>query len=221
MQTTNLSLSAIVPALLLAAVVPTAAAIEEPAYTTLHESDGYEIRRYEAYLVAETVVEGEFGSAGNRGFRILADYIFGNNTASEKMAMTAPVETRPAGEKMAMTAPVQSRETSPGRWVYAFVMERKYTLDTLPRPNDPRVTIRRVSPRTVAVRRYSGFWSRERYEREETLLLGRLAEEGIPVTGAPMLARYNGPMTPWFLRRNEVVVPVDWEGALKRTAAVR
>ncbi len=190
-----------------------AMAIEEPAYEVAGTGDGYELRRYEAYIVAETEVQGGFSTAGNKAFKILADYIFGNNSASQKMAMTAPVESAqaPDGTKMAMTAPVESRpaETGPDRFVYGFVMEDQYTLATLPKPNNPAISIRKVDGRTVAVHRYSGRWTRANFEKHERVLLEALTRDGIRLTGVPMLARFNGPFTPWFFRRNEVQVSVE------------
>jgi hypothetical protein len=190
-----------------------AVAIEEPAYEVVGSGDGYELRRYDAYIVAETEVQGSFSTAGNKAFRILADYIFGNNSASRKMAMTTPVESAQAsdGTKMAMTAPVESREAEPGsdRFVYGFVMEDQYTLETLPMPNNPAISIRRVDGRTVAVHRYSGRWTEANFEKHKRMLLEALARDAIRVTGEPTLARFNGPFTPWFIRRNEVQVSVD------------
>lgn len=202
-------------ALALAALTVTgvnAMAAEEPDYEVLASTKHYEIRRYEPYIVAETDVAGTFEASGNEAFRILAGYIFGNNRASEKMAMTAPVKSRPVGDgvKMKMTAPVNSYpgEGDTGRYTYAFVMEKKYTLDTLPVPDDPRVHIREVPERTVAVHRYSGSWSRKNYVKHERLLLDALADDGISTRGAPVSARYNAPFTPWFMRRNEVMIEI-------------
>lgn len=196
-----------------------AVAIEEPEYKVVESRDVYEIRRYAPYIVAETVVDGSFEDSGNKAFRILAGYIFGDNSASEKMNMTAPVESRPAddGIKMNMTAPVTSRRADDGsdQYAYRFVMERKYTLDTLPAPNDPRVELREVESRTVAVIRYSGTWSQSNYDKHEEELLAALKKDGIETIGDPVLARYNGPFTPWFLRRNEVMIEVAWPGADK------
>ncbi len=187
-------------------------AYEEPAYEVIHSTDAYEVRRYQAYLVAEVDVAGDFEDAGGKAFRILADYIFGNNRAAEEMNMTASVESRPAddGTEMAMTVPVTSSSgaSGTGTYTYGFVMERKYTLDTLPRPNDPRIQIRSVEPRVVAARRYSGFWTEANYRNNERRLLEALAADGITPAGEPILARYNAPFTPWFLRRNEVLVEI-------------
>ena len=184
---------------LLALVTGDAAmAIEEPEYEVLADTPVYEIRRYEPYVVAEVDVQGE--SADSQGFRTLAGYIFGDNQSSEKMAMTAPVESREADEKDAVT--------------YAFVMERKYTLDTLPTPNNERIRIREKPARVVAVRRFSGRWTEKNMAKHERELLETLATDGIKSSGIVELARYNGPFTPWFLRRNELIVPIDWPPAL-------
>jgi hypothetical protein len=164
-------------------------AIEEPDYEVLHVSGDVEFRRYAPYIVAEATVSGD--AADRRAFKLLAGYIFGNNDAGEKMAMTAPVETR--GED------------------YAFVMERKYSMETLPQPEDNRIQLRTKPARVVAVRRFSGRWTDRNFERHRKALLDDLAKLGVEITGEPELARYNGPFTPWFLRRNEFIAPVDWK----------
>lgn len=203
-------------ALSFAALILTGAnamAIEEPRYEVIAATDNYEVRRYDPYIIAETDVEGTYKTAGNKAFRILAGYIFGDNRASEKMAMTAPVESRPAEEsvKMKMTAPVASAPSQDkhGSYTYSFVMESKYSLETLPVPNDPRVRIRVVPERVVAVHRYSGTWSERNYAEHERILLDALAEDGISTRGTPISARYNSPFTLWFMRRNEVLVEID------------
>ena len=109
--------------------------------------------------------------------------------------------------KMNMTAPVESSPTNNG-YVYSFVMERKYTLDTLPRPNDPRIVIRTNPERVMAVRSFSGGWSESNYLDNESALLADLESDGVDIVGNPVFARYNSPFKPWFLRRNEIMVEV-------------
>ena len=190
-----------------------AMAIEEPRYEVLASTDDYEVRRYDSYIIAETDVEGSYKTSGNKAFRILAGYIFGDNQASEKMAMTAPVGSRPADDsvKMNMTAPVASAPSQDAAdfYTYSFVMENKYSLETLPVPNDPRVRLRVVPERTVAVHRYSGSWSETNYLKHERVLLDALADDGVSPLGAPVSARYNAPFTPWFMRRNEVMIEIE------------
>ena len=190
-----------------------AMAIEEPRYEVLASTDDYEVRRYDSYIIAETDVEGSYKTSGNKAFRILAGYIFGDNQASEKMAMTAPVGSRAADDsvKMNMTAPVASAPSQDAAdfYTYSFVMENKYSLETLPVPNDPRVRLRVVPERTVAVHRYSGSWSETNYLKHERVLLDALADDGVSTLGAPVSARYNAPFTPWFMRRNEVMIEIE------------
>ena len=178
---------------------------EEPNYSVLSQTDVYELRRYEPHIVAEVTVTGSFRRSGNEAFRLLAGYIFGKNQTSEKMSMTVPVKTHPAN---AAALPSAMSAKGQGQYTYAFVMERAYTLDTLPKPNNPRVQFRQVPEQLVAVRRYSGGWSKKKYAKEEITLVTTLKKEGFQTVGQSWLARYNGPLTPWFLRRNEVMIEV-------------
>lgn len=187
-----------------------AMAIEEPAYEVLLETKHYEVRRYPPYIVAEVDVEGEFSSAGNAAFRALAGYIFGDNEPQQKMKMTAPVESS-QGLQMNMTAPVTSQATQEdGTFTYAFVMERRYTMETLPKPTDPDIRLVQRPERIMAVHRYSGTWGEDRYREHEKILLEALAIDRVGTIGAPVFARYNAPFTPWFLRRNEIMVEIEW-----------
>ena len=201
--TTVLSLSWQTPAM----------ALEEPGYTVIETFDEFELRHYPPYLVAEVDVEGSFDEGGNSAFRILAGYIFGDNQAAEKMKMTAPVESRSQddGEKMKMTAPVTA-VSSGEMTTFAFVMERKYTMDTLPVPNDPRIRIREMPERVMAVRRYSGRWTEANYLEQLESLQAALDAAGLEIVGDPVLARYNSPFSLPMMRRNEVLLEVSGHG---------
>lgn len=199
--------------LLLAGV--NAMAIEEPAYEVVETYPEFELRRYAPYLVAETEVTGSFDNAGNQGFRRLAGYIFGNNQGERKIEMTAPVNQRPAdegGQVVEMTAPVTQRALENGasrRFEIAFVMPKRFTLETLPRPTDPSITLREVPERLLAVRRYSGRWTERNYRENERALLSAVRAAGLTPVSVPVYARYNSPFSLWFLRRNEVMVEVE------------
>jgi hypothetical protein len=192
----------------------TAMATEEPRYEVVRQFETFELRRYAPQLLAETEIAGEFDDVGNRAFRILADFIFGNNQRQEKISMTAPVSQRPtAGEKIAMTAPVTQTAKADGRgtYVFSFVMPAGYTLATLPQPVDSRVRIREAPAKLVAARRYSGTWSEARYREHESMLRQAVTQAGLAPVGAPVYARYNSPFSLWFLRRNEVLIEVAGE----------
>ena len=185
-----------------------AVAIEEATYKVVKKDNKFEIRDYAPHILAETIVEGDFEEAGNKAFNVLFGYISGDNRSREKLAMTAPVSQEPKGEKIKMTVPVGQRRVQES-WAVSFMMPASYTLETLPEPEDPKVTLRQVSARRMAAVRYSGFWSEKNYLRYKLALESWIHEKGLTIVGDPIWARYNSPFTPWFLRRNEVLIPVD------------
>jgi hypothetical protein len=166
---------------------------EQPQYTVVATGDGYEIRDYESHLVAETTVEGDFDTTGNVAFGRLAGFIFGRNSAGEKMNMTVPVTHLPLRE---------------GGHRYRFVMERAYTEESLPRPVDGSVTVVRVPGGHYAAMRYRGGRGEMRFRRATADLLSGLARDAVEVIGEPESAVYDGPFVPAPLRRNEVLIPV-------------
>jgi hypothetical protein len=186
--------------------INTAEAIEEPKYKVLVKEENFEIRQYEAYLVAETIVEGDFSEVSNEGFRRLFKFISGENRLKQSIPMTAPV-SQEASKKIEMMAPVQQQKEE-GMWRIGFVMPSGYTLDTVPYPLDERIHIKEVPGALVAAVRYSGTWNRKRYEERKLLLKGFILRKGFNETGEAIFARYNPPFKPWFLRRNEVLIPV-------------
>jgi hypothetical protein len=186
-------------------------AIEEPEYVIVADHGDFEIRRYAPMILAETRVDSDFERAGNEAFRRLFGYISGDNAARAKIEMTAPVVQEPSSEKIAMTAPVVQRSDDSG-WSVAFVVPAEYSWQTAPEPTDPRVSLRQVPERLVAAVRFSGTWGEERFTGHEGELRERLAEHGMRPVGEAVFARYNPPFTPWFMRRNEVMIPVALTG---------
>jgi effector-binding domain-containing protein len=183
-------------------------AIEEATYTVVQKDNKFEIRDYTPHILAETLVEGSLKEAGNKAFRVLFRYISGANRLRKKVAMTAPVSQRSQGEKIEMTAPVGQRPDQE-KWAVSFMMPSSYTLKTLPEPEDPNITLHQVPARRMAAVRYSGFWSEKDYLRYKSELESWIQERGFTVMGDPIWARYNSPFTPWFLRRNEILIPID------------
>ena len=202
-------------------------ATEEPNYTVLSKTENFELRRYESQLVAQTWVSGDQDAASRAGFKILADYIFGNNTApsgeSSKISMTAPVAmqfeakqsvTKKNGEsqKIAMTAPVsikQEQQQNDGQWRVQFTMPSQYTMQTLPKPNNPDITIVEVPPQTYGVIKFSGLASAEKVAAKMVELQSWMQTQKLTLTGTPELARYNPPWTLPFMRRNEIMIAYE------------
>jgi hypothetical protein len=178
----------------------------------LQEGD-FEVREYPPLLAAEVSVPGDRDAAGNAGFRLLAGYIFGGNQRRQSIAMTAPVVMEASGgEKIAMTAPVT--QTGQGdAWIVRFMMPAGYTLETLPTPDDARVHLLALPAARLAVVRFSGLARPAQVEERTAALNGFIAAHRLHPLGPPSLARYNPPWTLWFLRRNEVWVPIEAESA--------
>lgn len=182
-------------------------AIEEPDYEVTRKLDSVELRRYAPYVVAEVVLDSSPEDAGSQAFPILAGYIFGKNKGEKKFAMTAPVTQTAVPVKMEMTAPV-TQAAVPGGMRVQFVLPKGVTLATAPEPIDPRVQLREVPAGNWAVIRYSGTWSQANYREHLGELKAALEAAGVPTEGEPVLARYNAPFTPWFMRRNEIWLAV-------------
>lgn len=178
-------------------------ATEEPDYQVLRELPGIELRQYAGHAVAEVVVPGPVGDAGNQAFPILAGYIFGKNKGQRKFEMTAPVTQTAVPEKLPMTAPVTQTAVNGGFRVQ-FVLPRDVTAATAPEPLDERVQLRQVPPFRVAVIRYSGLWSAANDSEHLARLQAALQAGGVAWAGKAVYSRYNAPFTPWFLRRNEI-----------------
>ena len=189
-----------------------AMATEEPNFTILNQMEDFELRRYDQQIVAQTWVAGDQKEASNKGFKILADYIFGNNTApsgeSSKISMTAPVKMQSQtdqSQKIAMTAPV-SMQQDDGKWRVQFTMPSSYTMSTLPKPNNPDITINEVPVQTYGVIKFSGLAGEEKVATKTKELQNWMQSQNLVTTGTPELARYNPPWTLPFMRRNEIMI---------------
>ena len=182
---------------------------EEPPHSSERLTEGIEIRRYQSRIAAETTVEATEEQARREGFRRLAGYIFGGNQGSSRIAMTAPVSQSPTeGSTIAMTAPVSRSGDDENGWVIRFFMPSKWTMATLPEPNDERVRLVEVPSETVAVLRFTGDRSQEAVTARTAELQEALRNKGIEATGEPVAWFYDPPWTVPFRRRNEVVVPI-------------
>jgi hypothetical protein len=185
-----------------------AMATEEPAFTVVSHEGDFEVRDYPALVVAEVTVTGDQKEAANKGFRLLAGYIFGGNTRQQSIAMTAPVAQQRAGVKIPMTAPVTQTQRE-GAWVVRFTMPHSYTLATLPKPNDTSVRLRELPPSRFAVVRFSGWADQKDFDAKAAMLSEFIKSHRLHAAGPPSLAQYNPPWTLWFLRRNEVMIPLE------------
>jgi effector-binding domain-containing protein len=182
--------------------------VESAQYSVLESKEDYEIRLYPAHIVAETVVKGSYSEALSQGFRIIAGYIFGDNTKKESIAMTTPVvEKSRTSESIAMTSPVIATIEGDSHTI-AFGMPSSYTLETLPLPNDKRVQIVTIPEKKMAVIRFSWLRTYKRVQSKKQELLDSLNKNNVTIVGEVQYAGYNAPWTPLWMARNEVMVEI-------------
>lgn len=184
-----------------------AMAVEEPVFKAVLHEGAFEVRDYPALVVAEVTVSGDQKEAASKGFRLLAGYIFGGNKRRQSIAMTAPVAQAPTSEKIAMTAPVTQIQ-SKSEWVVRFTMPSAYSMETLPEPNDPKVHLRVLPPTRFAVLQFSGLARKDDVAAKTAALEKLAAMHRLHAIGPTSLAQYDPPWALWFMRRNEVMIPV-------------
>ena len=183
-------------------------ALEKPTYNLLKKDRNFELRAYVPYISSQITVDAhDYNEAANMGFRPLANYIFGANTTSGKIKMTAPVTAQQNSEKIAMTAPVTI--SGSGTYTVEFVIPRKYTMESLPTPLDDRVRFIQHPARQLAVVRFSGRFRQENFIRHIELLRNWIKAQELEEKGQPIIAGYNPPLVPNFLKHNEILIEVQ------------
>lgn len=182
--------------------------VKEPKFQVIQGHNNIEVRDYSPVIAAQVWVDGERKVAISAGFKILANYIFGNNKPAKKISMTAPV-IQQKGDKIAMTVPVIQQALDNDHWSIQFIMPSEYTLATLPQPNDSRINILSIPEKRYAVIRFSGIAGQENLDTHLAKLQQYLSEAKLRPIGRPLFAFYNPPWTLPFLRRNEIMIELE------------
>lgn len=186
---------------------PIVSNVEQAKYEVVKSYNNIELRDYAPMIIAEVEVSGQRKEAINNGFRLVADYIFGNNKSNAKVAMTSPV-VQEQSEKIAMTAPV-TQQSDGDNWKVHFVMPSSYTMETLPKPNNPLVKLKEVEAKRFVAIRFSGIAGEENLNKNTELLHKFINDNGLKSQSVPTYAFFNPPWTLPFLRRNEVMIEVS------------
>ena len=209
MKKTWIMITSIIALILIVGVLagPVMSDVEKPDYKVIQSEQNIEIRQYEPMIIAEVEVDGKREDAIGDGFRLLADYIFGNNTVQQVISMTAPVQQK-ENQKIAMTAPVQQQSAGKS-WRMSFVMPSKYSMEALPEPNNDRVRLKEMLTKKFIVIEFSGTNSNENVTKHENQLMNYIEGNNLKITGSPKYAFYNAPWTLPFLRRNEVMIEIN------------
>ncbi len=186
-------------------------ATEEPEFNLILKNGNFEIREYKPKVLAQVIVMGDFDEASSKGFRLLADYIFGNNQGvdeNSKVKMTAPVIVEPISKVIEMTAPVLT-ERGNKEWIVSFVMPKEYTLDTLPKPNNKNIKITSLPSEKYVIIVFSGLIRESNYNEQIKLLNNFINDKNLITLGSPQIARYDPPWTLPFFRRNELMIKIN------------
>ena len=181
-------------------------AVEEPPFRLVSRAGAFEVRDYPALVVAEVTVGGDQKQAAYRGFRTLAAYIFGGNARGESISMTAPVVQTPFTWSRTVTPAVDTRTI--GKWVVRFTMPSRFALNTLPAPKDAGLKLRLAPPSREAVLKFSGLAGKDEVQAKALELGAWITKRRLRPLGPISLAQYDPPWTLWFMRRNEVMIPV-------------
>lgn len=169
-----------------------------PPFTVLKTTQEYEVRKYDAYTVAQAQMNDEdnIGSilvSGN-SFNTLASYIFGNNTKSDGVG----------SEKMSMTTPVIMTEGQ-----MEFVLPKNFDASTSPTPKSSKVTVKDVSEEIVAVKAFTGIVTDKEITIQRSSLEDALLADGITYDNLSFkVLQYNPPYSLPWIRRNEVSLKV-------------
>lgn len=187
-----LGLLALVFIILQIFVMSTQRGIEMYPYTVLKSFDEFEIRSYEASLFTSvTLPTNEYDAASNKGFSLLAGYIFGGNSTNEKIAMTSPV--------------AMSLEDS---MTVMFMVPKDLKKENLPAPNQSQIEFREEPAKTLAAITFGGWANDKKIEQYKQKLLAALDAEGIAYGNRFYFLGYNAP-SEVINRRNEVVVELE------------
>ncbi len=205
---TLIGIAAIIPLVMIAIAL---ISLPEPDFEVVDAGDGFELRRYAPFNVAQVQVTADFEAASARAFEPLVSYIQGGNSGGRNLPMMAPVNQQPSVGGALSDGPLRDGRLADGierDWLVQFVMPKEYPMSYLPAPADERVSLHRLPSRLMAVKRYRGGWGESRYREQEADLLAAVDASGRSVIGEPIFARYNAPFVPGFLRRNEILVEV-------------
>jgi DNA gyrase inhibitor GyrI len=183
---------------------------EGPVYSVVKKDGKVEIRDYQSYITAQVRVSSDYNSALYSGFMKLFNYISGQNTNRSKIKMTVPVtqETAAVSEKISMTAPVTQEKVGGNEYVVSFIMPGQYTLDTLPIPDDKSITFKKIEPHRAAAIRFPGRMNEGLADKKIVELKEWLEKNNMAPRSNFIMAQYNPPWIPGFMRKNEIIVEI-------------
>ena len=150
------------------------------------------MRDYPVLTVVETPMKSG-NSAADASFGLLLRCISGGNEAGQKITMTAPVF-------------MSGKETNS---TMAFVMPAKMNTGEVPKPSDGTVTVRQLAAGRFAVLHVSGGRNAVNEAQSLERLQTWMKSDGLKELSPPVYGYFDPPLTPAFLRRNEVTIRTE------------
>jgi hypothetical protein len=198
--TQEINMTRILTILALLVATPVMADYAHPDYSIVLQEGDFAIRDYAPVMVVETQVTASRRDAPGDAFRKLARYIGGKNNANLDIPMTAPVAQTPAAPSAVNGAP---------KWRIQFFLPRDLTVANTPSAIEAGVEVRRLEAQTFASLSFRGSQTDKKVSDNMEKLKGFIARQGYGVSGPPIYAFYDPPFIPWFLRDNEILLPIE------------
>ena len=170
--------------------------LENPKYTILEKNNYFQIRKYDEMTIAKITTVGERYEGLRKGFIPLARYIGAKDRK---------------GPKISMTAPVMQQKIINDNWEISFYIPSKFDTDQLPISENNQIKIVTTPSTIMAVITFSGVAKTELLENKFTNLIKWIEKINYEIIlgSKPIYSYYNDPSTPGFLRKNEIMIPVE------------
>lgn len=163
--------------------------VETPEYRVLQKNGAFEIREYPSMIVASTPMAGP-NPTEESSFMRLFRYISGGNETGQKIAMTTPVFTSQEGDTRQMS----------------FVVPKKIADNGAPKARGEQVEIETMAAGKFAAYRFNGNWDINNLDAAGYKLIEWMSQNNLTAAEDPIIASYDPPFTPSFLKRNEILV---------------
>lgn len=181
---------------------------EELKYYVILKDKDIQIRKYRPFILAQTMVRGEFDVARELGMRRLNAYLQGHNDFRERFALTTPV-FQSRGDRISFTTHKEATAEEEN-WVMGIILPARVGLGNMPHPLEKNIKLVKVPSLLVAVARYSGANTEALVDEHASSILQWL-EKKFPkykVISEPRYAQYDAPYVLPLLRRNEVHITI-------------
>jgi len=178
---------------------PAWAGYEQPQFEVVLQKENLAIRDYASVMVVEVQVAASRRDAAGDAFRSLFKYISGNNEDNLEIPMTSPV---------AQTQVPKASNNEDDNWAIRFFLPRKIIDEGAPLPEEDGVNLVNLKAQRYASVSFKGTQNDKKVAKYSAQLREFIVQNGYQVSGQPIYAFYDPPFVPWFLRDNEILLPI-------------